>query len=206
MKLIGSLTSPYVRKVRIVLIEKGIHYDFVLEDISSPDTKISQLNPLGKIPCLILESGEALFDSSVIVDYLDALSPASPLIPETTLPRAQIKTWEALADGILDASILVRNEETWPKRKDSERCQAWIGRQMKKIYDSLAAMDRALEGKVFCHGEQLTLADIAVGSALGYLDFRFPSFNWKTRHPNLERLERTLSGRTSFRETLPPTA
>ena len=204
MKLIGSLTSPYVRKVRIVLIEKGIPCDFVIEDISAPDSKISQVNPLGKIPCLILESGEAIFDSSVIVEYLDALTPLEPLIPEAPLERARIKTWEALADGLLDASILARNEETWPKRKDSERCQAWIDRQMKKIHDSLAAMEKTLEGRSFCEGERFTLADIAVGAALGYLDFRFSSLSWRIHHPNLSRLEQRLSERNSFKETLPP--
>lgn len=183
MKLIGSLTSPYVRNVRIVLIEKGLPCEFVLEDISSPESMISAVNPLGKIPCLILKSREALFDSSVIVDYLDALSPVAPLIPTTTLERARVKTWEALADGLLDASILARNEETWPKRKDSERSQAWIDRQMKKIHDSLSAMEEALAGQDFCQGGQFSLADVAVGSALGYLDFRFSHLHWTKQHP-----------------------
>jgi glutathione S-transferase len=204
MKLIGSLTSPYVRKVRIVMIEKGLQYTWCPEDIASPDSKISEVNPLGKIPCLVLPSGEALFDSSVIVDYLDTLSAVSLLIPEDPLARARVKTWEALADGLLDASILVRNEETWPKRKDSERCQAWIDRQMKKIHDSLAAMEKALEGRATCEGGLFTLADIAVGCAVGYLDLRFPSHAWKEHHPNLARLQDQLSQRPSFIETSPP--
>ena len=203
MKLIGSFTSPYVRKVRIVLSEKELDYAFVLEDISSPDSEISMVNPLGKIPCLVLESGDAIFDSAVIVEYLDTLSPKRPLIPGDALERAQIRTLEALADGLLDAAILVRNEETWPKRKESERCKAWIERQMKKIDDSLAALEHALEGKSFLIGEQYTLADIAVGCALGYLDFRFEYLDWRKSHPNLAQAQERWMTKASFKATQP---
>jgi glutathione S-transferase len=107
MKLIGSLTSPYVRKVRIVFSEKKVDVDHVLENVWAPDTKITQTNPLGKVPCLVLEDGGVIYDSRVIAEYADGLSPVSKLIPVDTRDRASVKTWEALADGIMDAGISV---------------------------------------------------------------------------------------------------
>ena len=202
MKLIGSIGSPYVRKVRIVMAEKKLDYQFVLEDVWAADTTITDANPLGKVPCLIMDGGEALFDSRVIVEYLDTLSPVGKLIPSSGRERAEVKTWEALADGLLDASILARLEATWPGRKDSERSPAWIARQMGRIDDSLIAMDRALAERSNCVGIHLSLADIAVGAALGYLDFRFPNIDWRGRHPNLGALYERLAQRQSFIETV----
>jgi glutathione S-transferase len=203
MKLIGAITSPYVRKVRIVMSEKKLDYQFVTEDVWAADTTIAASNPLGKVPCLIMEGGEALFDSRVIVEYVDTLSPVGKLIPPSGRDRAEVKTWEALADGLLDAAILARLEATWPGRKDGERSQAWIDRQLKKIDDSLAAMDRALAERTFCMGIHLSLADIALGCALGYLDFRFPQIDWRGAHPNLQGLYERLAQRPSFIETAP---
>jgi glutathione S-transferase len=203
MKLIGSITSPYVRKVRIVMAEKKLDFDFVTEDVWAADTQIVSSNPLGKIPCLVMEGGEALFDSRVIVEYVDTLSPVGKLIPDRGRERAEVKTWEALADGLLDAAILARLEATWPGRKEGERSQAWIDRQLKKIDDSLVAMDRALAERSNCVGIQISLADIAVGVAVGYLDFRFANIDWRGRHPNLAALYERLSQRQSFKDTLP---
>ena len=203
MKLIGSITSPYVRKVRIVMAERKLDYQFVNEDVWSADTNISASNPLGKVPCLVMEGGEALFDSRVIVEYVDTLSPVGKLIPERGRERAEVKTWEALSDGLLDAAILARLEATWPGRKEGERSQAWIDRQLKKIDDSLVAMDRALAERSNCVGIQISLADIAVGVAVGYLDFRFPQIDWRDKHPNLGALYERLSQRQSFKDTLP---
>jgi len=203
MKLIGSTTSPYVRKVRIVMAEKKLDYQFVNEDVWSADTQIAASNPLGKVPCLVMEGGEALFDSRVIVEYVDTLSPVGKLIPDRGRERAEVKTWEALSDGLLDAAILARLEATWPGRKESERSQAWIDRQLKKIDDSLIAMDRALAERSNCVGIQISLADIAVGVAVGYLDFRFANIDWRGRHPNLAALYERLSQRQSFKDTLP---
>ena len=203
MKLIGSTTSPYVRKVRIVMAEKKLDYQFVNEDVWSADTQISASNPLGKVPCLVMEGGEALFDSRVIVEYVDTLSPVGKLIPDRGRERAEVKTWEALSDGLLDAAILARLEATWPGRQESERSQAWIDRQLKKIDDSLVAMDRALAERSNCVGIHLSLADIAVGVAVGYLDFRFPQIDWRGQHPNLAALYERLSQRQSFKDSLP---
>lgn len=203
MKLLGSNTSPYVRKVRVVMAEKKLDYDFVTEEVWAAQTTIAESNPLGKVPCLIMEGAEALFDSRVIVEYLDTLSPVGKLIPSVGRERAEIKTWEALADGVLDASILARLEATWGGRTDLQRSQAWIDRQLDKVYASLKAMSQGLGEKPFCAGIHLSLADIAVGCALGYLDFRFPQIGWRTDYPNLVRLHDKLLQRPSFAETLP---
>jgi glutathione S-transferase len=203
MKLIGALTSPYVRKVRIVLAEKKLDYQLVLEDVWHSDA-ITASNPLGKVPCLIMEGGEAVFDSRVIVEYVDNLSPVQKLIPANGRERAEVRTWEALGDGLLDAALLARLERTWAGRADSERCEAWIQRHLGKIDAALKAMSKGLGDKPYCTGIHLSLADIAVGCALGYLDFRFPEIVWRTRHPNLARLADKLAQRPSFAESLPP--
>lgn len=203
MKLLGSGTSPYVRKVRVVMAEKKLDYDFVVEDVWAAQTTISGSNPLGKVPCLIMEGGEALFDSRVIVEYLDTLSPVGKLIPTVGRERAEIKTWEALADGLLDAALLARMEATWTGRTKAQRSQAWIDRQLGKIDASLKAMSKGLGDKPFCAGIYLSLADIAVGCALGYLDFRFPQIDWRNEYPNLVKLHDKLMQRPSFADTVP---
>ena len=203
MKLLGSTSSPYVRKVRAVMAEKKLDYAFVTEDVWGLDTKIAHSNPLGKVPCLIMEGSEALFDSRVIVEYLDTLSPVGKLIPSVGRERAEIKTWEALADGLLDASILARLEATWAGRTAEQRSQAWIDRQMVKVIDAVKAMGHGLGDKPYCAGIHFTLADIAVGCALGYLDFRFPQLDWRTENPNLVKLFDKLMQRPSFADTAP---
>ena len=204
MKIIGSLTSPYVRKVRIVFLEKKVDIDLTLENVWADDTTIAANNPLGKIPCLVLDDGENIYDSRVIAEYADTLSPVSQLIPSNSRERATVKTWEALADGIVDASILVRLEASW--RPLEEQSPAWISRQMSKIDISLRQMSLQLGENHWCHGKQITLADIAVGCALGYLLLRFPALTWQAQYPNLDALYQRLMGRSSFTETSPPAA
>lgn len=203
MKLIGNNTSPYARKVRIVLAEKKLDYQYVQENPWTADTTISASNPLGKIPCLVMEGGEALFDSRVIVEYIDTLSPVGKLIPAVGRERAEVKTWEALADGILDAALVARLEATWAGRTDAQRSQAWIDRHLDKITTSLAAMSKGLGDKPYCGNVHMNLADISVGCALGYLDFRFPQIDWRTPHANLAKLMDKLSARPSFIDTHP---
>jgi len=204
MKLIGSLTSPYVRKVRIVMAEKKLDFQLVLEDVWGSDA-ILQTNPLGKVPCLVMEGGEAVFDSRVIVEYLDTLSPVGRLIPTTGRERAEVRTWEALADGVLDALIAIRLENTWAGRSAEQRSAAWCERQLHKVKASLRAMNAALGDKPWCCHQHFSLADVAMGCALDYLDFRFPELNWRAEHPNLERHQLKLAQRASFADTLPPT-
>ncbi|HET9024849.1 MAG TPA: glutathione S-transferase N-terminal domain-containing protein [Burkholderiaceae bacterium] len=202
LRLIGSLTSPYVRKVRIVMAEKRIEYQLDLEDVWAPGSSIQESNPLGKVPCLIMEDGGAVFDSRVIVEYLDTITPVSKLLPSSGRERAEIRTWEALGDGMLDAAILTRLEQT--QRPSEQQSQKWIDRQMGKVNAGLAAMSRGLGEKSWCNGHGYTLADIAVGCTLGYLDFRFGHIHWRDSYPNLAKLHEKLSARPSFAETLPP--
>jgi glutathione S-transferase len=143
MKLIGSLTSPYVRKARIAFLEKKIDVELIIDPVWSADSQLPGVNPLGKVPALIMEDGGAMFDSRVIVEYADTLSPVGRLIPSTGKEKAAVKTWEALADGVLDAAILVRLEKTWGPR-DGQVCQAWVDRQMQKVAAGLQAMSDGL--------------------------------------------------------------
>ena len=207
MKLIGSLTSPFVRKVRVVMAEKKLDYQFVLEDVWVSDD-ILRVNPLGKVPCLVMDGQDtitgAVFDSRVIVEYVDTLSPVGKLIPERGRERIEVRTWEALADGMLDAAIAVRLEQTYAGRTEAQRSAVWINRQMTKVHGALTAMSSGLGDKSWCSGNHYSLADVAVGCALGWMDFRFPQINWREPHPNLARLYEKLAARQSFLDTQPP--
>ena len=203
MKLIGSIASPYTRKVRVVMIEKKLDYQLVQEDVWAADSPVTQSNPLGKVPCLVMEGGEAVFDSRVIVEYLDTLSPVGKLIPAQGRERAEVKTWEALADGLMDAALLARMEVIFKGRTEGQRSQAWIDRQMGKIHAVLSSMSTGLGDKPFCSGVHFSLSDVAVGCALGYLDFRFPDVAWRGAYPNLTKLHDKLALRPSFIETAP---
>jgi glutathione S-transferase len=201
MKLIGSLSSPYVRKVRIVMAEKKLDYELALENVWASDTAIMQSNPLGKVPCLIMEDGGAMFDSRVIVEYLDTLTPVGKLIPPNGRERAEVKCWEALADGVTDAAVLVRLEKT--QRPAELQSPEWIERQRAKVDAGLKAMATGLKDKAYCTGTHYTLADVAVGCALGWISFRFPDIAWRDDHPSLAKLFEKLSERPSFRDTMP---
>jgi len=201
MKLIGSVTSPYVRKVRVVLAEKKLDYVFELENVWSPDTKISASNPLGKVPCLVMEDGSAMYDSRVIAEYLDTLTPVCKLLPANSRDRANVKVWEALADGVADAAVLAFLERT--QRPAELQSPAWIERQMGKVRAGLQVMSDNLGEQPFCMGIHYTLADVAVGCMLGWLLLRFPAIAWRDEHANLARLFDKLSERPSFKDTVP---
>ena len=201
MKLIGSLASPYVRKVRIVMAEKKIDYQFELEDVWAADTRIQLANPLGKVPCLIMEDGGAVFDSRVIVEYLDNVTPVHKLLPQGGRARAEVKCWEALADGMLDAGILLRLENT--VRAESERSQTWIARQFNKVESAIKAMSAGLGSKPWASDGKYSLADISVGCALGWLEFRFPQLGWREQYQNLSRHVDKLNKRQPFIDTVP---
>ena len=201
MKLIGSLASPYTRKVRIVLAEKKIDYDFEIDNPWKADAKAAKLNPLGKVPALLLDDGRTLFDSRVIVGFLDNASPISRLVPAENRERVEARRWEALADGVLDAGVLARLEG---QREAKLRNAPWIERQMGKVRSGLVALDADLGEKPWCAGNGYTLADIATGCALGYLDLRFPEIDWRESHPNLAKHAEKLALRPSFADTAPP--
>lgn len=204
MKLIGSTTSPYVRKVRVVLAEKKLEYTFEPENPWAPQPELLKHNPLGKVPCLLLSKPNmALYDSRVIVEYLDTLSPVCRLIPANGRDRLEVKIWEALADGVLEAGVLARLEQTWDGREPQQRSQAWVDRQLGKVRAGLTEMSCMLADKPFCTGIQFSLADVAVGCTLGWLAYRFPEIAWSQQYPNLAELHDKLLQRPSFAETLP---
>ena len=201
MKLIGSVTSAYVRKARVVLAEKKLDYQFELENVWAPETTIASSNPLGKVPCLVMEDGSTMYDSRVIAEYLDTLTPVCKLLPANSRDRANVKVWEALADGVLDAGVLAYLERTW--RPAGQQSQAWFDRQMGKVHGGLAVMSENLGEQPFCMGIHYTLAVVAVGYTLGWLSFRFPDIAWRASYPNLARLFDKLSERPSFKDTAP---
>lgn len=201
MKLLASLTSPYARKVRVALAEKKIDYTLVVDSPWEPASTVSEHNPLGKIPVLLMEDGTVVYDSRVIVEYLDTVSPVSRLIPEGNRQRIQVRRWEALADGVCDAAAAIFLERKRPARQQSPE---WIERQAKKIELGVRAMSVDLGDKTWCTGDAYTLADIGVGCALGYLDLRYRELAWQEAYPNLARLAEKLAKRQSFIDSAPP--
>lgn len=195
MKLIGSHTSPFVRKARVVLAEKRIEYEFVVDNPFGPASRVAEFNPLGKVPVLVTDDGATIYDSSVIVEYLDTVSPVGRLIPEPGRQRIQVKRWEALADGVMEAAGQMVIEGRRPARQ--QRRDA-IERQSAKVEHALRAAAHDLAERNWCAGEGYSLADIALACALGYLDFRLADLDWRTRHPNLDRHAQKLFKRPSF--------
>lgn len=204
MKLFGSLTSPFVRKVRVVMAEKKLEYELILDDVWSTSTQVPQYNPLGKVPCLVMDDGGSLFDSRVIVEYLDTLSPVGRLLPQTSRDRTATKCWEAIADGLSDAVVAIHIEKNM--RRPEHYSQDWVDRQHDKLQGALLFMDEGLSDDGFCMGVNFSLADIAVGCALGYLDLRYAQLDWRSAHGKLAKLYDRLQERPSFAATLPPAA
>lgn len=201
MKLLGSVPSPYTRKVRVVLAEKKIDCDFEIADVRESDAAVADRNPLGKVPTLMLDDGTALFDSRVIVEFLDNVSPLARLIPDDNRERVAVRRWEALADGSLDAGLLIRYESLRPKKEQSA---AWSGKQAGKLKRGLALIAAELADRPWCHGDRYTLADIAVGCCLGWVNFRRPAnVDVFGAYPNLARFYDKLMERPAFADTAP---
>ena len=199
MKLLAALISPYTRKVRIVLAEKKIDCEMQIVDVNPVENPVNPHNPLGKVPTLLLDDGTALYDSRVIVDFLDSVSPISRLIPDTTRDRVAVRRWEALADGVLDAGILWRYESV---RDKAEQSKAWQNKQIARMKRGMEQISKEIGA--FCHGDRYSLADIAVGCCMGWLDFRKPGeVSWDTQYPGAERHYRKLMERAAFADTVP---
>ena len=201
MKLIGTPTSPYTRKARVVLAEKRIDYEFVVDVPYEANSRVPALNPLGKVPVLVLDDDTTLFDSRVIVEYVDHASPVARLIPEDTRARIQVRRWEALADGCTDAIVAIAIER---RRPEAMQSRDHIARQQAKIDRALQAMADELGGKPWCSGDFFNLSDVAAGCCLGYLDLRLPDVPWRKSYANLARIADKLAQRVSFRDTAPP--
>ena len=199
MKLYGSLTSPYVRKARILIREKNLACEFVVADAWAADSPIPALNPLGKVPVLALDSGEALFDSPVIVEYLDALK-APAFLPASGTGRWEMLRWQVLADGILDAAVSRLLESRRPAQQQSAEN---IRRQEDKIARSMEYTERRLGQGPWLMENRFTLADLVMAVALEYIDFRYPH-DWRGRHARLAQWLAGVSARPSLIETRPP--
>jgi len=195
--LYGSPRSPYARKVRIVLYEKGLAFRYETDFHAT----IERVNPLGKIPVMILPDGQAIFDSSVIVDYLDAAYPERPMVPGSGMERVEIRRWEALADGICDAAVSIVSENG--RNEPAERSATWIEKQKGKVERGLAHAAQRLGDRSWCCQDQMTLADAAMAAALDYVSFRLPAVPWQQAHPNLARYHACLMKRDAVASTVP---
>ena len=200
MKLLAALISPYTRKVRVVLAEKKIECEMQIVDVSPVDNPVNPHNPLGKIPTLLLDDGTALYDSRVIVEFLDSVSPISRLIPEATRDRVAVRRWEALADGVLDAGLLWRYESIRDKKEQSK---AWQDKQLARMKRGMEQVSKEI-GATYCHAERYSLADIAVACCLGWLDFRKPGgVDWRGEYAPVARHYDKMMERSAFADTVP---
>lgn len=202
MKLFYSPTSPFVRKVSVTAMEKGVNDRIERIDAAANpidrDQRVVTHNPSGKVPCMLTDEGMALYDSRVICAYIDSLSPEPALMPADAVDRMKAMTLEALADAILDAAVLCRYEVAM--RPEEKRWNEWYRGQMEKITSGLDA----LEGKWReVLAGPMTVGTIAVGCALGYLDFRFADMGWRETHPALAQWYATFGARPSMTETVP---
>jgi glutathione S-transferase len=201
MKLYGSLTSPYVRKLRVLIIERGLPCEFVVAGANDPGSPVPALNPLGKVPVLALDDGDALFDSPVILEYLDTVQPPAWLAPAGAV-RWETLRWEALADGIIDAVVARTMEARRPAEQQSAET---MRHQEGKIERALAYVEQRLPKTAWVMGAQFGIADLCIGTALEYVDFRWPH-DWRSRHPRLAAWLANVSARPAFVETRPPKA
>jgi glutathione S-transferase len=200
MQLRYSPTSPYVRKVSVCAIELGLaeRIERIITDTLDPNSGLAEHNPLVKVPALILEDGEVLYDSPVICEYLDSLHDGAKIFPPAGPERWTALRQQALGDGILDAAILCMLETL--RRPEALRWRGWIDKQTGKVtraLDRLEAEAEALEGP-------LTIGQITIGCALGYLDFRFADDKWRAGRPNLAAWYEDFAGRPAMQETAPP--
>lgn len=199
MKLVGSRTSPYVRKVRVILAEKNLPYEFLEESAWNADTTVPRYNPLNKVPALVMDDGEAIYDSAVIAEYLDALS-GGGLIPGGAPERARVRRDEALGDGIADAGITTFLER---KREAARQDPAWITRQLDKVDAGIASLAKTLGSGQYLGGARPNLGDIACACALFWVEFRMPQLGWRDAHPNLKGWAERMESRPAFQATRP---
>ncbi len=200
MKLLGTNASPYVRKVRLVLLEKNIPHDYVVDPPRGPGSQVARVNPLGRIPALILDDETCVFDSPVIAEFADSLNDHPILIPRNDArARMRVKRWEALADGIMDSAVTVRTESMRPAEKQEA---GNINLHNNAITRALVYAADQLGASEWCEGDSIALADLALASALAYLDLRQTGRDWRSAHPNLDAWFIRISKRASVRATL----
>ena len=200
MRLLSATPSPYARKVRIALAEKGIPFELVTEVPWNADTQTPKYNPLEKLPVLILDDGETIYESRFILEWLEVKHPEPPLLPADPDQRLEAKRLEVLCDGILDAFLL----HFWERRRpEAHRSAPWLDRQMRKIEGGMRELERRAPDAGFCVGDRFGLGDIVVGTVLGYLPVRFPEYRWQGTHPRLAAFHERIAQRPSFQTTVP---
>ncbi len=200
MKLIIATPSPYARKARIALNEKGVAFEEEITVPWNPGTSAPAYNPLGKIPILIADDGRVVYDSRVILAYLDTLPGTVPMFPADALLRVDALQIEALADGICDAVVLISLEA---RRKAQLQSRDWVARQSTKVDAGMAELDRLLGVRTYLVGDHFSIADIAAGAALRYTTLRFAEHPWRTHYPRLAVYSDRLEQRPSFQKSVP---
>ena len=199
-QLISATPSPYARKVRIQLAEKGIPFELITEVPWNHDTQTPLWNPLEKLPVLLLPDGGSVFESRYINEWIELKHPEPPLVPKDVDGQLAVKRFEVIVDGACDALVLMFFEIA---RAEGMRSEPWYARQQRKVDGALCELSRVIGEREFAHGESLTLADIASGTLLRYLTVRWPDNPWRSQHPNLEAYSDRLEQRPSFAATRP---
>lgn len=200
MRLISATPSPYARKVRIALAEKGIPFELITEVPWNQDTSTPRFNPLEKLPVLLLDDGGSVYESSHILEWLETKHPTPALFPADADARLEAKRLQVLADGVCDAVVIILFERMRPAAKQSE---PWLERQLRKVRGGVREIARSVGEREFAVGDRFGLADLAVGSLLGYLLLRFAEFDWRAQYPDLAAYGARLETRASFRATTP---
>lgn len=201
MKLVATPTSPYARKIRVMLAEKKLNFELVVDSPWEPTSTVPEVNPLGKVPVLITDDGEVFFDSPVIAGWIENLSAAPRLIPADAVEAVRVRQLEALADGITDAVVVVVLEG---RRPEALRSADVVARQLQKVERGLDRLDELATGRNWLHGDAMSLGDIAVGVMIGFIELRLPQLHWQNGRHNLEALIARLFERESFADTVPP--
>lgn len=199
-KLISATPSPYARKVRIAMAEKGLPFELLTEVPWDSTTRTPEYNPLEKLPILILDDGTSVYESSFILQYLELKFPETPMLPDDIDGKIAARRLEVLCDGICDAVVLTFFERMRPEYAKSSE---WLARQRRKIDGGLREMARLIGDRHFAVGDRFGLGDIAVGTVLGYLTIRFPDLDWRRLHPNLAMFSARIEQRPSFLATVP---
>lgn len=198
-RLISATPSPYARKVRIALAEKGLPFELLTEVPWDSTTTLPRHNPLEKLPVLLLPDGGSVYESSYILQWLELKHPETPLLPDGIDGVLAARRYEVLCDGVCDAMVLTFFE----RQRGAGASQAWLERQRRKIDGGLAEIARLLGDRAWAVGQGFSLGDIAAGTVVGYLAVRFPELPWRERHPNLAAISDRLETRPSFRDSVP---
>jgi len=201
MKLYASLGSPFARKIRVMLIEKNAPHEVEMVDLWAPND-LKRTNPIGKVPALRLDDGRSLASSPLIADYVDDRFPEPRFIPADPEQRLEVRRWEALADGTMDAAVASIYEARF--HDEAKRSREYLERQRGKIDAGFAALEEMLGGRRWCVGDAMSLADIALACHIGFIALRRPEFLPQDRYPGLVRLWKMMEARESMRKTAPP--